>query len=127
MPDRETVTGTCVRAAGGAGHQRMQLAHLKGRSSMLNPRSAHPAPTPKTSSASGGPNKRIGTTNKSLALNLPSRLYMIRSMTQPIIHAAEMRSQTRNLPRRQLIGMGSNVGELTKRRELYPRIARYPD
>jgi hypothetical protein len=101
-------------------------AYREERSSMLNPRNAHPTPTPKTSSARGGQNKRIGTTNKSLALNPPSRLYMIRSMTQPIIHAAEKRSQSRNLPRRQLIGIGSKAGGLNKRRELYPRIARYP-
>jgi hypothetical protein len=38
-----------------------------------------------------------------------------------------MRSQTRNLPRRQLIRIGAKAVGLNKRRELYPRIARCPD
>jgi hypothetical protein len=68
------------------------------------PQKVHFAATPNIKRATGGPKRRTGITRKSLDLNPPWRVLMVRRITQLMIQAADTRSQRRSRPRRQLIG-----------------------
>src|SRR5262249_44377328 len=79
-------------------------------------------------SATGGPNSSTGIDRVSARCSKPCRPSMISKMLQLITQAAETRSQIRNMPRRQLMGVDGSLvcGRNGRRGMLYSGINQVP-